>query len=49
MALGEFIRKQFIDVIEWLEGGGNLVARRYPMRGQGIQNGAQLTDRTSVV
>ncbi|MCW5610920.1 MAG: SPFH domain-containing protein [Rubrivivax sp.] len=45
MALGEFIRKQFIDVIEWLEGGENLVAWRYPMRDQEIQNGAQLTVR----
>ena len=45
MALGEFIRKQFIDVIEWLEGGENLVAWRYPMRDQEIQSGAQLTVR----
>lgn len=45
MGIGGFIVKQFIDVIEWLEGGENLVAWRYPMRDQEIQNGAQLTVR----
>lgn len=45
MAIGEFIRKQFIDVIEWLEDDGGPVVWRYPMADQEIQNGAQLTVR----
>ncbi|MBX3635602.1 MAG: SPFH domain-containing protein [Rubrivivax sp.] len=49
MAIGEFIRKQFIDVIEWQEGTENRVAWRYPMRDNEIQNGAQLTVREGQV
>jgi membrane protease subunit (stomatin/prohibitin family) len=45
MAIGEFIRKQFIDVIEWLEPADGPVLWRYPMADQEIQNGAQLTVR----
>ena len=45
MAIGDFIRKQFIDVIEWLEPDDGPVLWRYPMADQEIQNGAQLTVR----
>jgi len=45
MAIGDFIRKQFIDVIEWLEPADGPVLWRYPMADQEIQNGAQLTVR----
>ncbi len=45
MAIGDFIRKQFIDVIEWLEDDAGPVVWRYPMADQEIQNGAQLTVR----
>ncbi len=45
MAFAEFIRKQFIDVIEWLEPDDGPVLWRYPMADQEIQNGAQLTVR----
>jgi membrane protease subunit (stomatin/prohibitin family) len=45
MAIAEFIRKQFIDVIEWLEPDDGPVLWRYPMADQEIQNGAQLTVR----
>ncbi len=45
MAMMEFIRKQFIDVIQWLEGNDGEVAWRFPMAGQEIQNGASLTVR----
>lgn len=47
MALIDFIKKQFIDVIEWTEDSGDVLAWRYPMRDQEIQNGAQLTVRES--
>jgi membrane protease subunit (stomatin/prohibitin family) len=45
MAIGDFIRKQFIDVIEWLEDDSGPVVWRFPMVDQEIQNGAQLTVR----
>lgn len=40
----DFLRKQFIDVIEWHEAPGQ-VAWRVPTQGNAIQNGAQLTVR----
>jgi membrane protease subunit (stomatin/prohibitin family) len=47
MALMGFLKKQFIDVIEWTEPGDGILAWRYPMQDQEIQNGAQLTVRES--
>jgi membrane protease subunit (stomatin/prohibitin family) len=47
MAIGEFLRKQFIDVIEWLEDGSGPLVWRFPMADQEIQNGAVLTVRES--
>ncbi len=47
MALMDFIKKQFIDVIEWTEGNDGTLAWRYPMAGNEIQNGAALTVRES--
>ena len=47
MSLGSFFRKQFIDVIQWLEPGDGVLAWRYPMQDQEIQYGAQLTVRES--
>jgi len=49
MALTEFIGKQFIDVIEWLESGDGTLAWRVPMAGHEIQHGAALTVRESQV
>ncbi len=43
----KFLKKQFIDVIEWLEEANGVLAFRYPMQDQEIQNGAQLTVRES--
>jgi membrane protease subunit (stomatin/prohibitin family) len=40
----DFLRKQFIDVIDWVEEPG-VLAFRYPMQDREIQNGAQLTVR----
>ena len=47
MALMDFIKKQFIDVIHWTEDGDGVMAYRYPMQDFEIQNGAQLTVRDS--
>lgn len=45
MAISEFFRKQFIDVIEWLEDDKGPLLWRFPMQDQEIQNGASLTVR----
>ena len=47
MALMDFIKKQFIDVIHWTEEADGVLAYRYPMQDMEIQNGAQLTVRES--
>lgn len=44
MGLFDFLSKQFIDVIDWVEAPDDL-ALRYPMRDHAIQNGASLTVR----
>jgi membrane protease subunit (stomatin/prohibitin family) len=45
MGLFDFIKKQFIDVLEWTEAGDGTLAWRYPMADQEIQNGGSLTVR----
>ena len=47
MVLGSFIRKQFIDILQWNEGGDGVLAWRFPMQDMEIQNGASLTVRES--
>ncbi len=47
MALMDFIKKQFIDIIHWTEDGEGVLASRFPMRDCEIQHGAQLTVRDS--
>ena len=47
MALMDFIKKQFIDIIEWLEAGDGTLAWRYPMADREIQNSGSLTVRES--
>ena len=47
MALMDFIKKQFIDIIEWLEPGEGTLAWRFPMQDREIQNGGSLTVRES--
>jgi membrane protease subunit (stomatin/prohibitin family) len=47
MALMDFIKKQFIDVIQWTEEADGVLAYRFPMADMEIQNGAQLTVRES--
>jgi membrane protease subunit (stomatin/prohibitin family) len=47
MALMDFIKKQFIDILEWTEAGDGTLAFRYPMAGNEIQYGGSLTVRES--
>jgi membrane protease subunit (stomatin/prohibitin family) len=47
MALMDFIKKQFIDILQWTEDGEGTLAWRYPMAEMEIQNGAALTVRES--
>jgi membrane protease subunit (stomatin/prohibitin family) len=47
VALFDFIKKQFIDVIEWTERDSGVLSYRYPMQDKEIQNGAKLTVRDS--
>jgi len=43
----DFIKKQFIDIIQWTEGDDGTLAWRFPMRDMEIQNGGSLTVRES--
>jgi membrane protease subunit (stomatin/prohibitin family) len=47
MSLMDFIKKQFIDIIQWTEPGDGILAWRFPMRDMEIQYGASLTVRDS--
>jgi len=47
MALMDFIKKQFIDILQWTESGDGTLAWRFPMAEMEIQNGASLTVRES--
>jgi membrane protease subunit (stomatin/prohibitin family) len=43
----DFIKKQFIDIIQWTEDDSDTMAWRFPMAEMEIQNGASLTVRES--
>lgn len=47
MSLGSFIKKQFIDILQWTEDTDGVLAWRYPMQDMEIQYGASLTVRES--
>ena len=47
MALMDFIKKQFIDIIQWTEESDGTLAWRFPMADMEIQNGGSLTVRES--
>jgi membrane protease subunit (stomatin/prohibitin family) len=49
MGLLDFIRKQFVDVIQWTEEGDGTLAWRFPMADMEIQMGASLTVRESQI
>lgn len=47
MSLMDFIKKQFVDVIEWTEEEDGVLAWRYPFEDREIQSGATLVVRES--
>jgi membrane protease subunit (stomatin/prohibitin family) len=47
MGIGSFIKKQFIDVLQWNEEVDGVLAWRFPMQDQEIQNGGVLVVRES--
>lgn len=47
MSLMSFIKKQFIDILQWQEDEDGVLVWRYPMQEQEIQYGASLTVRES--
>jgi len=47
MSLMDFIKKQFIDIIQWTEDADGTLAWRFPMADMEIQYGASLTVRES--
>ncbi|WP_018152291.1 SPFH domain-containing protein [Leeia oryzae] len=47
MGLGSFIKKQFIDILQWTEDTDGVLAWRHPMEDFEIQYGASLTVRES--
>ena len=47
MSLGSFIKKQFIDILQWTEDTDGVLAWRYPMQDLEIQYGGSLTVRES--
>jgi excisionase family DNA binding protein len=49
MAIIDFLRKQFIDVIEWTDDSRDTLAWRFPDEDKEIKNGAQLIVRESQV
>lgn len=49
MGLFDFIKNQFIEVIEWTDNGTTTMVYRFPVEGKEIKMGAQLTVRESQV
>ena len=49
MGLMDFIKKQFIDIIQWTEESDGTLAWRFPMAGMEIQNGGVLVVRESQI
>jgi membrane protease subunit (stomatin/prohibitin family) len=47
MSLGSFIKKQFIDILQWTEDTDGVLAWRYPAQEMEIQYGGSLTVRES--
>jgi membrane protease subunit (stomatin/prohibitin family) len=45
MSVADFVRKQFIDILEWTESDDDTLAWRYPTADFEIQHGAQLVVR----
>ena len=47
MGLMDWGKAQFLDILEWLDDSNDVMAWRFPMRGQEIQNGGKLVVRES--
>jgi membrane protease subunit (stomatin/prohibitin family) len=47
MGLFDFIKNEFIEVIDWVDDSNNTVIYKFPDKGNKIMNGAQLTVRES--
>ena len=47
MGLKDFLKKQFVDVIQWTESDEDTLSSRFPMQDMEIQNGGQLIVRES--
>ena len=47
MAILDFIKKQFIDIIEWVDDSRDTLSYRFPDDDKEIKNGAQLIVRES--
>jgi membrane protease subunit (stomatin/prohibitin family) len=47
MGLMNFVKKQFIDIIQWTEPGDDVLVWRFPTADMEIQQGAQLVVRTT--
>jgi membrane protease subunit (stomatin/prohibitin family) len=47
MSLMDFVKKQFIDILQWNESGDGVLSWRYPMQDFEIQYGGQLIVRDS--
>lgn len=47
MGFGSFIRKQFVDILQWVEERDGVLAWRFPMQDMEIQYGGSLTVRDS--
>ena len=49
MALMDFLKRQFIDIIEWTDDSRDTLSYRFPDEDKEIKNGAQLIVRESQV
>ena len=49
MAIIDFLKKQFIDIIEWTDDSRDTLSYRFPDEDKEIQKGAQLIVRESQV
>lgn len=47
MGLMDWGKAQFLDILEWLDDSNDIMAWRFPMRGNEIQNGGKLVVRES--
>ncbi len=47
MSLRDFVRKQFIEILQWVEPEDGILAWRFPMQDMEIMNGGRLTVRES--